>query len=264
MIKAIISLGIAFVNVQCNDAFAVWTGPTISRSPSGPPPQRPQLHRSEKQQQQQQGQLFALSHDELISLTKEYLNNLSPDYWDDDEFVFRGPVIGPLVKKDIINTVGSVTPEDSFTNFTSNAFGFSVDPIEPNRVWWFERARGTFSRPYDHPVFGLIEPNNKDVIAPPEARSVIWKESNKKIKYMSVGYVTDRFTNDTTNGMGAIFGLMHHMGIQIDGDVGSPITVFLQWLSSVLPEGSTEIPKSYSNEDDIPAWWTDIRRGAQK
>ena len=112
-------------------------------------------------------------------------------------------------------------------------------------------------------MFGTIEPNYKDVIAPPEARSVIWKESNKKIKYMSVGYVTDRFTNDTTNGMGAIFGLMHHMGIQIDGDIGSPVTVFLQWLAAnVLPEGM--VPKSYSKEEDIPSWWKDKRRGAQK
>ena len=127
MIKAIFSLGIAFVNVQCNGAFVVWAGPTIARTLSPPP--RPQLHRSENHHhnQQQQGQLLALADDELISLTKEYLENLSPDYWDDDEFVFRGPVIGPLAKQDIINTVGSVTPEDSNTNFTSNAFGFRTE-----------------------------------------------------------------------------------------------------------------------------------------
>jgi hypothetical protein len=206
--------------------------------------------------------LLALSDDELISLTKEYLDKPSPDFWADD-FVFRGPVIGPLAKKDLVDTLTTLDPSQSFSDFEPNAFGFSVDPVEPNRVWYFVRPRGRFTKAYNHPVFGNVEATNEELIAPPEARSVIWKD-DKTIRYQSVGYVMDRYTGDTTNGMGAVFGLFHHMGItSMDDGIGSVTNRFLQWLSSrVLPEGM--LPKSYSKEEDIPAWWTDKRRGADK
>lgn len=225
------------------DAFTTHTGAVKSAAPSA---------------------LFgALSEDELISLTKDYLKSPSPDFWADD-FVFRGPVIGPLAKKDLIDTLTTLDPTESFSDFESNAFGFSVDPIESNRVWFFIRPRGRFTKSYTHPVFGKVEPTGSELIGPPEARSVIWKD-DKTIQYQSVGYVMDRYTGDTTNGMGAVFGLFHHMGIEpsLDDAVGSPTNQFLQWLSSrVLPDGM--LPKSYSKEEDIPSWWTDKRRGCEK
>jgi len=197
--------------------------------------------------------------DELIAMTKTYLDAPSPDTWSDD-YVFRGPVIGPLAKPDIINTLKSVSPMDSFTEYETNAFNFGVDPLEKNRVWFMVRPRGVFSKPYQHPTMGEIAPTGELMIAPPETRSARWNDAGK-IDYVSVGYVADRFTGDTTGGMGAVFGMMKHMGIDIDGSVGSPIMRFVMWLGSrVLPEGS--IPKSYSSEDDIPSWWTDKRRGA--
>ena len=75
------------------------------------------------------------SDEDLISMTKEYLDNPSPDYWSED-YVFRGPVIGPLSKNEFVNTAQAVLPSDSFDPFEANAFGFSVDPVEANRVWW--------------------------------------------------------------------------------------------------------------------------------
>jgi hypothetical protein len=107
---------------------------------------------------------------------------------------------------------------------------------------------------------GEIAPTGAVMIAPPETRSVIWNDDGK-IVHISLGYVADRFTGDTTGGMGAVFGMMKHMGCDIDGSVGSPPMRFVMWLGSrVLPVGS--IPKSYSAEEDIPSWWTDKRRGA--
>lgn len=203
----------------------------------------------------------ALSKDELLRLTQEYLDNPSPDYWADD-FVLRGPVIGPLVKQDLIQTLTSVAPEqDAFPDFEANVFGLTADdPIEPNRVWYFIRPRGTFTGTFQHPTLGTIEGTGKALIAPPEARSVVWNDDGK-IQYQSVGYVTDRFTGDTTDGQGAVFGLYAHMGAKMDATPGSPITRFLQWLATILPE-EMGIPRSYSREDDIPIWWIDPRRGA--
>ena len=99
------------------------------------------------------------SPDELISMTKDYLENPSPDWWSED-FVFRGPVIGPLCKKDLVNTLGANSDlQKAFPDLQMNPFGFSADdPIDKNRVWFFVRPRGTFTGSFNHPTKGLIEP----------------------------------------------------------------------------------------------------------
>ena len=207
-------------------------------------------------------QLSALPKEKLIALAKDFLENPSPDALADD-YVFRGPVIGPLCKEDISATLKSVGGDiqASFPDLEPNAFGFTADdPIEPNRVWYFVRPRGTFSgKPFKHPVVGDIEATGAKVVAPPEARSMVFDDEGK-IKHVTVGYVVDRFTGDTTGGKGAVFGLYHVMGQEIDATIGSPVTSFLQRLPDFLPEGM--LPRSYSKEEDIPAWWTDKRRGA--
>ena len=48
-----------------------------------------------------------------------------------------------------------------------------MDPTEPNRVWYFERPRGTFLGAIDHPVIGRVERTGAEYIGPPEARSVL-------------------------------------------------------------------------------------------
>lgn len=211
----------------------------------------------------------ALPKEKLIELTKEYIANPSPDWWSDD-FVFRGPVIGPLCKKDLIATLSSVggnkedskSINDAIPDMETNIFGITADdPIEPNRVWFFIRPRGTFSGPFDHPVVGRIEPTGAKYVAPPEARSIIFNDDGK-VKYQSVGYITDRFTGDTTGGRGAVFGQYAVMGQEIDDTIGSLTTVLLQKIAMLLPEGM--LPKSYSKKEDIPEWWMDSRMGAEK
>jgi len=206
--------------------------------------------------------LTALPKEELLRLTQDYLDNPSPDWWAED-FVFRGPVIGPLVKKDIIETLEAVGNDlkVAFPDLEMNVFGLTADdPIEANRVWYFQRSRGTFLGPFRHPTMGVIEPTGAKYIAPPEARSVIFNDEGK-IVYQSVGYVVDRFTGDTTGGRGAVFGQYAVMGQEIDAGVGSPATILLQRLTNLLPEGM--VPKSYSKVEDLPEWWTDRRMGAE-
>eukprot|EP00979_Chaetoceros_neogracilis_P004978 scaffold850_cov219-Chaetoceros_neogracile.AAC.5 len=200
-----------------------------------------------------------------LRLAQEYVADPSPDKLASD-FVFRGPVIGPLCKNDFVATLTSVSSggaglADAFPDLQSNTFGFSVDPTEPNRVWYFTRPRGTFLGPFDHPVVGRIEPTGDKYVGPPEARSIIVDDEGL-IKYQSVGYSVDRFTGDTTGGAGAVFGMYAVMGEKLDDTVGSPVMVFLQWLSSILPEGT--VPKSYSRKEDLPSWWKDERMGSEK
>jgi len=201
------------------------------------------------------------SPEELVQMTKDFVKNNDVDLIADD-YVFRGPVIGPLAKKDIFKAVKSVAGDitKSFPDYELNAFGFTADdPIEPNRVWFFVRPRGTFQNAFTTP-FETIPPTGAKLVGPPEARSITWNEEGK-IKYVTVGYVTDRFTGDTTGGKGAIIGLYDVVGRPINANIGSKQTRFIQKLATVLPEG--KIPRSYSKEEDIPSWWTDKRRGAQ-
>ncbi len=202
---------------------------------------------------------FPFSPEELVAMAKDYTENPSPDWWSDD-FVFRGPVIGPLCKKDLVNTLeANIELQIAFPDLQANAFGFCADdPIEPNRVWYFIRPRGTFSGPFKHPTRGILEPTNAKYVAPPEVRSVIF-DTKGKIKYQSVGYVVDRFTGDTTGGRGAVFGQYAVMGEELDANPGSWTIVFLQKLSEYLPD----VPKSYSKPEDIPSWWKDERKGAE-
>ena len=206
---------------------------------------------------------FSLSNEsQLIQRAREYAANPTPDDLAAD-FIFRGPVIGPLNKADFCATLSSVGGQngikDAFPDLEVNQFGFCADPTEPGRVWYMERPRGTFTGPFDHPVVGTIEPTGAKYIGPPETRSIVLNEDGK-VKYQSVGYVADRFTGDTTGGRGAVFGLYYAMGQVLDATVGSPLTIALQKISEYLPN----IPKSYSKREELPDWWKDERMGAEK
>jgi hypothetical protein len=91
---------------------------------------------------------------------------------------------------------------------------------------------------------------------------MVFKEDGK-IQYLSAGYVADRFTGDTTNGLGAIFGKYETIGVPLSalglGQVGNKFLGKFQKLSDFLPKGV--LPRSFSAEKDIPKWWKDKRRG---
>ena len=95
------------------------------------------------------------------------------------------------------------------------------------------------------------------MIASPQFQSARWNEEGK-IEYLSIGYVTDCFMGDTAGDVGAVFGMMKHMSIDIDVSVGLIFMGVVQWLSSVL----SGLPKSLSVEEDIPVGGTNKRRGA--
>jgi hypothetical protein len=211
----------------------------------------------------------ARSADELIEMAREFVLSPTSEKLSED-FVFRGPVIGPFCKKDYVaalesmGSAGKAGLTDAFPDLEQNMFGFTVDPVETNRVWYFVRPRGTFLGPFDHPISGRIEPTGAKYIAPPEARSIVFDDEGK-VKYSTVGYVMDRFTGDTTKGKAAVFGMYEAMGQGegMDDTIGSSKMVFLQWLTSVLPE-SLGFPKSYSKKESLPSWWRDERMGSQK
>jgi len=261
----VLRIYLVWIILRCNAAAAFGTTKELASHPKS----KSHMYPSKNTCSCRRATINSITEDlndaDVLRLAQEYVASPTPDKLASD-FIFRGPVIGPLGKKDFVATLNSVGSGEAglanaFPDLQSNTFGFSVDPTEPNRVWYFERPRGTFLGAFDHPVVGRIEPTGAEYVGPPEARSVIVDEEGK-IKYQSVGYVVDRFTGDTTDGAGAVFGMYSVMGEKLDDTVGSPTMVFLQWLSSVLPEGM--VPKSFSRKEDLPSWWKDERMGSQK
>lgn len=87
---------------------------------------------------------FPHSPDTLINRAKALLN---PDILlgqkDDgeclaDDFEFVAAVVGPIGKEEYLGALANFKLEESF-DIKPNFWGFSVDPMQPNRVWFFNR-----------------------------------------------------------------------------------------------------------------------------
>ena len=92
----------------------------------------------------------------------------NPDEMLADDFQFVAPIVGPLGKREFLNAFGSFKVKEAFPDLADNSW-FQVDPLEPNRVWFFSRASGTQTGALN---FGKpIAPTGKRVESPPQAQS---------------------------------------------------------------------------------------------
>jgi hypothetical protein len=196
----------------------------------------------------------------LIQLANEYIYTKSGFYsasdasWLSEDFVFRGPYIGPLNKEDYVTTLETFGLWKALPDISPNAFGFSIDPKDPNRVWFLVRNTGTFT---EKPGIGLgggayFPPNGAKLEGAPETFSITF-DADRKIKHLTVGYVADRFQGNT-KGTGAAVGIFNAIGLPFPSP--GPLLRLAQWFATeVLGTGA----KSYSK--DVPAWWTSKERG---
>ena len=92
---------------------------------------------------------------DVVELTKDFLKSASGYYSPvdasklDEAFVFRAPTIGPLNKKDYVQTMTKLQTYVGFPDLTPNAFGFTVDPDDERKCIFWTRATGTFSQPWN-------------------------------------------------------------------------------------------------------------------
>jgi len=199
----------------------------------------------------------------LIQLANEFIYTKSGFYSEVDpsmiseEFVYREPYIGPLNKVDYINTVETFGISKALPDINPNAFGFSIDPKDPNRVWFMVRNTGTFS---GEPGLGIgfgkyFPPNGKMLEGCPETFSIVF-DKDQKVKHLTAGYVADRFEGNTA-GKGAAVGIFNAIGVPFPKP--GPILKFAQWFGTeVLDKGA----KSYSIEN-IPSWWKSEDKGSE-
>merc|ERR1711957_331729 len=120
-----------------------------------------------------------------------------------DDFEFVAAVVGPIGKDEYINALSNFKLEDSF-DINQNAFGFLVDPMQTNRVWWFSRSEATHKG-----AFMGAEPTGKKLTLPPQTFHMDFNEDGK-IKELGF-YTTDRRSGNT-GGLGGAFAYFYGVG----------------------------------------------------
>jgi len=171
---------------------------------------------------------FNIKPEELIDKCKTIVRHQfgaeNPDLLSED-FQFIFPVVGPLPKSEFIEAFSSFKVEEAFTG-SYNYFGFNVDPMEPNRVWFFSRGLLNHSGTL---MFGAmkLKPTGKKVITPPQVLSMSFNEDGQCYK-LTGGYSVDR-TVGNTGGLGAVFGLIHSIGGSLPFPEGKPWKPSLRW-----------------------------------
>merc|ERR1711892_739856 len=82
---------------------------------------------------------FPIKPAELVEKCKNVIRHTfgaeKPELLSED-FQFIFPVVGPLPKAEFIEAFSSFKIEEAFTG-SYNYLGFNIDPMEPNRVWFF-------------------------------------------------------------------------------------------------------------------------------
>lgn len=120
-----------------------------------------------------------------------------------DDFEFVAAVVGPIGKDEYLSALASFQLEDSF-DITPNFYGFSVDPLQTNRVWFFSRQEATHTE-----KFMGAEPTGNRLILPPQTFHMDFNEQGKLKEFGF--YTTDRRYGNT-GGLGGAFGYFYGVG----------------------------------------------------
>jgi hypothetical protein len=133
-----------------------------------------------------------------------------------DDFQFVAPIVGPLSKTEFLRAFGSFKIMDALPDISDNMW-FQVDPLEPNRVWWFSRMTGTHTGTLNFGG-GSYAGTGKEVKMPPQAQSLLFDTSGK-VYTITVGYAMDKRIGNT-DGLGGVFGIVKAVGKPLPFDEG--------------------------------------------
>ena len=124
------------------------------------------------------------------------------------DFQFVAPIVGPLLRDEFIAAFGGFRLKDAVPDLRDCAF-FTVDPVEPNRVWFFGRAIGTHTGPLK---FGpaTIAPTGKSIHMAPQASSLLFQPDGLAYT-LTTGYCMDKRIGNS-EGLGGLFGILKAVG----------------------------------------------------
>lgn len=197
---------------------------------------------------------------DVVKKTQDYVNKVSEtgeldESLYDEDYVLRGPVIGPINRADLALSQKGLGIREAFPDITIDSFGFTVDPENPYRCFYFQRWRGTNTGDLDN--YGQIYPaTNNKMETPVSLFSVVWTPS-QKIIYEQVGAVVDRHEGNT-KGKAAVFGMLHTAGLDLSANPGDKVFATIQRIGHFVGG----LGRSWTKEEDIPEWWVSKSRGA--
>ncbi len=152
------------------------------------------------------------------------------------------PIVGPLAKQEFCTIFGGFKLKAAFPNSRGNYFGFTVDPIEPNRIWFFSRAKMTHTGEL---TFGanVFPPTGKEVVNTPQILSMSFDAEGRVYKFTG-GYSIDR-TVGNCGGLGGVFGIIHSLGGTLPFPESKPWRPSLEW--EAFAKHVPEISKQWQN-----------------
>ena len=168
-----------------------------------------------------------------------------------DDFVFMGPVVGPLNKADYLGTLGVFKIYEAFPDITVSASGFTQDPTDPDRYWGIIRVEGTHTAALN--AGSTIPPTNKRMVVGPQVVSVTFDDQDKISRYTG-GYIAD-VRDGKTGAFGAMFAVLTAIGVPAPTPGGKVFKV-LNWIGSK----SKDYPKARSHAEDLPEKWAHLGR----
>ena len=156
---------------------------------------------------------FPIAPDALISRAKEVLSPPIELGTKDggkclaDDFEFVAAVVGPIPKEDYLKALGGFKLTESF-DIEQNYFGFIVDPIQFNRVWFFTRQIARHISPF----MGAQPKDTKDggmLTLPPQ---LMHMDFNADGLVKEFGFYTVDRRQGNTGGLGGAFGYFYGVG----------------------------------------------------
>jgi len=193
---------------------------------------------------------------ELASKAREFVLNdgfhqpAKPELMADD-FVWFGPIVGPLNKVDFIGTVGLFKVWEGFPDIEMSLSEFTQDPTEPNRFWGILRLSGTHSGAQQSGTGQEFAPSGNKLDVGPQCVSVTFNEAGLITRYTG-GYIVDR-RQGTTGEFGGFFAITKTVG----GFLPSlRVAKVLNWVGAKLKG----FPKARSHAEDLSPEWQDLGR----
>lgn len=152
---------------------------------------------------------FPIKPEDLIARAKEVLSPSVGVGTKDggkclaDDFEFCAAVVGPIGKTEYLGALDSFSLEEAF-DITPNFFGISVDPTQPNRVWFLNRIEGIHKG-----EFMGAQPTGNEIIYPPQIHHMDFTSEGKVTEF---GFYTADRRQGNTGGLGGAFGFMYGVG----------------------------------------------------
>mmetsp|Transcript_12138 Transcript_12138/g.22730 ORF Transcript_12138/g.22730 Transcript_12138/m.22730 type:complete len:229 (-) Transcript_12138:101-787(-) len=120
-----------------------------------------------------------------------------------DDFEFCAAVVGPIPKEDYLGALKSFSLDVAF-DIQQNYYGFYVDPLQTNRVWFFTRQVAKHVA-----EFAGVKPTRKELTLPPQLMHLDFNDDGLVKEF---GFYTVDRRQGNTGGLGGAFGYFYGVG----------------------------------------------------